>query len=275
MNNSILGYQEKNTPIHRINALAKLVYFILTSLALMLTYDTRLLIVGTIVSLICLSIAKVEWQSVSFFVKLIAIFSIINLVMVYVFAPEYGVEIYGSRTIVWEGIGRYTLTQEQLFYEFNLLLKYFTTIPLVLILLLTVNPSEFASSFNRIGVPYRIAYAISLTLRYIPDIQRDYLDIRNAQEARGTLESNEETLKQRVQKAVKVALPLILTSFSRIDQVSQAMMLRRFGQEKKRTWYVARKLRLSDYLVILIGILWILVYLWLLSVNDGRFYNPF
>lgn len=63
------------------------------------------------------------------------------------FAPEYGVDLYQSRTVIWEGIGRFTLTQEELFYEFNLVLKYFCTIPLALIFLLTTNPSEFASSF--------------------------------------------------------------------------------------------------------------------------------
>ena len=100
------------------------------------------------------------------------------------FAPEYGVDLYQSRTVIWEGIGRFTLTQEELFYEFNLVLKYFCTIPLALIFLLTTNPSEFASSLNRIGVSYRISYAVALAIRYIPDIKKIF-NISLAQQARG------------------------------------------------------------------------------------------
>ncbi len=75
----------------------------------------------------------------------------------------------------FEGFGRDTLTTEQLFYEFNVAIKYFTTIPLALIFILTTDTSEFASSLNRIGVSYRISYTVSLSLRYIPDIQDIFL----------------------------------------------------------------------------------------------------
>ncbi len=87
--------------------------------------------------------------------------------------------------MIFEGIGRYTLTQEQVFYELNLLIKYFVTIPPGLIFLFTTNPSELASSINRIGISYKIAYAVALALRYIPDIQDDFRTIAKAQQARG------------------------------------------------------------------------------------------
>ena len=38
---------------------------------------------------------------------------------------------------------------------------------------------------NRIGVSYKISYSVSLALRYIPDIQREYKEISVAQQARG------------------------------------------------------------------------------------------
>jgi energy-coupling factor transport system permease protein len=44
-----------------------------------------------------------------------------------------------------------------------------TIIPPAILLIVTANPSEFTASLNRIGVPYTAAYAVSLTLRYIPD----------------------------------------------------------------------------------------------------------
>ena len=130
-------------------------------------------------------LAHIKWHQVSFVIKFIALFSLLNLVTVYLFEPEYGVKLYGTRHLIFEGIGRFTLTQEQVFYLVNLVLKYFCTIPLALVFLLTTNPSSFASSLNKIGVSYKISYAVSLALRYIPDIQEEFFTISQAQQARG------------------------------------------------------------------------------------------
>ncbi len=275
MNNAILGYQPKNTVIHDMNALSKLIYFLLTTAALMLTYDVRLIILITCISLWCLHLSRVDWKSISFVVKMIIVFSLINLIAIYVLAPEFGPDLYGTRTELVHLGGRYSITSEQLFYEFNLLMKYFATVPLVLVFMLTMNPSEFASSFNRIGVPYKFAYAISLTLRYIPDIQHDYLNIRNAQAARGGQSDAYKTIMGKIRRTLKVVMPLIMTSFNRIDTISHAMMLRRFGQQKTRSWYVEKPLKSIDYWVIGLAVVWFLLFIALLIANGGRYYNPF
>ena len=271
---SLFGYQDKNTPIHQLNAVAKLVYFLVTTVAVMLTYDLRLIIVVSVVSLIALKVAQVDWQDVSFVVKFMTFFSVLNLVTIFLLSPQYGERLYGSRTVLLE-LGYYTVTAQQLFYELNVLVKYFATIPLVILFILTMNPSDFAASFNRLGVPYRVAYSISLTLRYIPDIQRDYFNIRNAQAARGVVGDGKVSLIQKIGRTLKLIFPLILTSFNRIETISQAMMLRRFGRGKQRTWYVARPMQARDYYVILLAFGWlglVGLFYWL---NQGRFYNPF
>lgn len=71
-----------------------------------------------------------------------------------------------------EFVGRYNVTLEQLFYQFNITIKYFTVIPAALLFIVTTHPSEFAASLNRVGISYRISYAVALALRYIPEIQR-------------------------------------------------------------------------------------------------------
>ena len=81
------------------------------------------------------------------------------------FSPYQGVEIYGSRTDLFHLIGPYTVTKEQLFYELNVILKYFATIPMALLFILTTDPSEFAASLNKIGVSYKVAYTVSIALK--------------------------------------------------------------------------------------------------------------
>ncbi|MGX6977927.1 energy-coupling factor transporter transmembrane component T family protein [Vagococcus elongatus] len=275
MNFQILGYIPEDTPIHKLNGAAKLIALILISIATMTTYDTRFLLAAAGLSLVLFKISGIKWHQISFVVKFITFFSILNLIAVYVFAPEYGVSIYGTRHVLWEGVWRFTITSEQLFYEFNLLLKYFSTIPIALVFILTTNPSEFASSLNKIGVSYKISYAVALALRYIPDIQEDYFDISVAQQARGSETSKKAPLSQRIKGTVAIVSPLILSSIDRIESISTAMELRRFGKKKTRTWYMAKPFSTLDGITIAISILTLIISIALYFVNNGRFYNPF
>lgn len=270
-----LGYHPGNTMIHRLNPTAKLLFLLVVSVACMTTYDTRFLLLVSILSIALFPIAQIKWHQVSFVLKFIAVFSLLNLITVYLFEPEYGVQLYGTRTVIFEGIGRFTLTQEQVFYLFNLVLKYFCTIPLALVFLLTTNPSSFASSLNKIGVSYKISYAVSLALRYIPDIQEEFFTISQAQQARGYEMSKKGKLLQRVKGTAQIIVPLIFSSLDRIESISTAMELRRFGQKKTRTWYVEQPFKGKDIALVLSAIGLMLITLWLFQVNDGRFYNPF
>lgn len=271
----MLGYIPDSTVIHKLNGTAKLVFLILLSIACMTTYDTRFLIGMTVFSLILFKLSNIKWHQISFVVKFIFVFSLLNIIAVYIFSPEYGVELYQSRTVIWAGFGRFTLTQEQLFYEFNLVLKYFCTIPLVLIFLLTTNPSEFASSLNRIGVSYKISYAVALAIRYIPDIQEDFINISLAQQARGFEMSKKGKLLQRLKGTAQIVFPLIFSSLDRIETVSTAMELRRFGEKKKRTWYAQQPFQVYDWLVMGLAAILTIISFMLFKVNGGRFYNPF
>lgn len=275
MSQKLLGYQKGNPFFDNLSGASKLIFFILVSVACMTTYDTRLIIVIGLLSLFLLKIAKVPWQKISFIITFVSFFAILNVVMVYLFAPSYGERIYHSRTVLFEGMGLFYLTLEELFYLVNLSLKYFSTVPLAILFLTTTHPSQFASSLNQIGVPYKVAYAVSLTLRYIPDVQEEFFMIRTSQEARGLELSKKAKLLDRIKGNLQILIPLIFSSLERIDTVSTAMELRRFGKFKKRTWYKYQAFNLNDALTVLLAVSLLLVSLLLFYLNKGRFYNPF
>jgi len=199
----------------------------------------------------------------------------LNLVMIYVFSPEEGVKIYQTRNVILEGYGRFTLTAEQLFYEINILLKYISIIPPALLLIVTTHPSEFSASLNRIGVPYTAAYAVSLTLRYIPDIQRDFEAISQSQQARGLELSRKASWLKRFKRMTPLLFPLIFSSLDRIDIISRAMELRRFGTNKKRSWYSSRPFSRADKAALIISALLFAAGMWHTFHAGNRFYNPF
>lgn len=274
MSQHLIGYQPGKGFIYQLSAVTKMLFFLLISIIAMVTYDTRLILVIAVFSLSLFRLSKIRLKDVSFVLVFTTIFALLNALMVYLFAPQYGVSLYGAKTVLWEGLGIYTVTSQQLFYMLNMVLKYFCTVPLAVVFLMTTHPSQFASSLNQIGVPYKIAYAVSLTMRYIPDIQEEFFTIRMSQEARGLELSKKGKLMDRIKGNLSLVVPLIFSSLGRIDTISTAMELRRFGKNSKRTWFTYQALQKQDYLVFLVIALFACTAIALFILNQGRFYNP-
>ena len=206
---------------------------------------------------------------------LMTVYIVLNNVLIFLFSPDHGTSIYGTETVLFKLFGPYVVTAEQLFYHLNVILKNACTIPIVLLFVCTTNPSEFAASLNRIGVSYKISYAVALALRYIPDIQREYRDISLAQQARGTEMSKKASLVNRLKAASTILIPLILSSLDRIEVISNAMELRGFGKTGKRTWYSGRKFSKADILCITVCVLLMIGSLVITWLNGSRYFNPF
>ena len=272
---NLFNYIDRPSPIHKLTGATKLVCLILWSFAGMITYDTRILILMPLISIVLFAVSKIRLRDVSFMLAATAIFMVLNNLMVYIFSPEYGCEIYGSRTVLLRIAGPYTITKEQLFYHLNLFLKYLSSIPIILLFLCTTNPSEFAASLNKIGVSYKISYSVALALRYIPDIQREYHDISQAQQARGIEMSKKESLGKRLKAASAILIPLILSSMDRIEVISNAMELRGFGKNRKRTWYMARRFTGLDFAAMGLCAVLLIISAADIAVMGSRFWNPF
>ncbi len=271
----ILSYEKKDTWIHKLSGVTKLVFFLLWCVVSMVSYDTRILIVMILFSLCIFKMSKTQWKQVGAVFKMVMLFLILNVIAVFLISPYQGTEIYGTRTELFPIAGPYVMTAEQLFYECNMILKYFTIIPAAFMFLVTTDPSEFAASLNRIGIHYNIGYAVALALRYIPDVQGDFTKIKHAQEARGIEMSSKASLINRIKKTSMIIFPLIFSSMDRIDIVSNAMELRGYGKHKKRTWYHARPLRRADFLTIGFSVIFAIAALTITFWDGNRFYNPF
>ena len=271
----MLSYIEEESPVHSLCGATKLIVFLLWSILVMVSFNTPILITLAAVGIIFFAVSKIRYSDISFIIKMMSLFLVLNLVAVYLFSPEQGVKIYHTRNVIFEGKGRFTLTAEQLFYEFNIFLKYITIIPPAILLMVTTHPSEFAASLNRIGIPYTAAYSVSLTLRYIPDVQRDYEAISMSQQARGLELSRKVSWGKRLKRTAPLLLPLIFSSLNRIDVISRAMELRGFGKNKKRTWYSAKPFSAADKTALIISILLFAAGIWFTFRMGNRFYNPF
>ena len=81
----------------------------------MATYDPRFILAVGLLSIYLFYLAKIRWRDISFVVKIIGSIALFNLLMVYLFAPGYGEEIYGQRQFLLKAGGRFYLTSQELF----------------------------------------------------------------------------------------------------------------------------------------------------------------
>ena len=114
-----------------------------------------------------------------------------------------------------------------------------------------------------------------MALRYIPDIQREYHDIAQSQQARGIEMSKKASLVRRLKAASSILMPLILSGMDRIEVISNAMELRGFGKNKKRTWYMARRFTAADILSMALCAALLVGAIAGVAVMGSRFHNPF
>ena len=276
MKSKLFDYIDRDNFIYNLSGLTKLVCFICMTFSVMFSYDIRYILFVMVLSVIFFRMSEISFKQIKLMTIYVIIFLAMNFILTFIFSPQYGVEIYGTKHEMFHIAGRYVVTQEQLLYQVTKVTKYASVVPLGMIFLLTTNPSEFAASINRVGCNYKAAYALSLTLRYFPDMIRDYQDIALAQQSRGLDLSRKEKLGTRVKNVMNICVPLIFSTLDRIDLISNAIDLRGFGKKKKRTWYVAKPLYKQDWmamgfaLCVFLGSLFMTFF-----VNQSRFFNPF
>lgn len=276
MKDKLFDYVERDNWVFKLSGVTKLICFIILTVAVMYTFDVRLIGFILVMSIWVLHASGITLSQIKILLYYVALFLVMNFLLTYLFDPNYGVELFGTSHEIFRFSERYTVTWEQLMYQGSKTLKYASVVPLGMMFILTTNPSEFAASLNGVKVSYKVGYALSLTLRYFPDTIRNYNDISVAQQSRGLDLSKKEKFMVRVKNILNICLPLIMSTMDRIDVISNAMDLRGFGKHKKRTWYVQTPKTKTDYLcmgvctVILAVVLFVGIF-----INKGRYWNPF
>ena len=76
MQAKLIGYQYRDTVIHRLSGAGKLLFFILVSLAAMISYDTRLLVLIAIFSVFLLYLSEIHFKDVSFVAVFATVFAV-------------------------------------------------------------------------------------------------------------------------------------------------------------------------------------------------------
>ena len=114
MKSKLFDYVEKDNFIYNLSGLTKLVCFLTMTFAVMFSYDIRFILFVAVLSLVFFKMSEITYRQIRLMMIYTIVFLVMNFVLTYIFNPQYGVEIYGTKHVICSLTSRYTLTQEQL-----------------------------------------------------------------------------------------------------------------------------------------------------------------
>ena len=234
----IINLVPGDTYLHKLSGASKTRMFAVLIVVTIMTFDVRILIPLLVLSLISFFSVKPDWKQIWWLVVLVVFANITNLLLYWLASPDAGMEYSNGSTVLFAFSDYLIVTAETMWYLFARMVKMMATFFLSLTYILAVTPSEVAAGLYSMGLPYKICSVVSLALRYIPDIGRDYTNIKVSMQCRGVeLDAKRASLMTRLKQTVLILVPLIISSFDRIGNIANAMDLRGFGKKKKRTYY--------------------------------------
>jgi energy-coupling factor transport system permease protein len=167
-----------------------------------------------------------------------------------------------------------TITVERIFFAISQLFRVFSIAIMTIIIPYSLNPSLYGVTFRGLGMPDKFAYAMDLTMRFVPTFARDFQLTYDAQRARGyELENIRGGLIAQVRKMAPLIAPVTIHAIVGSEDIIDAMDLRAFGIGP-RTWLIQLHYRWSDYALIAFSIVLLVVSLSLSLFGFGKFFVP-
>lgn len=226
------------TFIDKLTGKTKVRLFVCLIFILTFTWDVRIMIPIFLLSIITLLSIKPDKKKNIAIIIFVLLMNLFNLFLTWIIKPNYGLEMVGGSTVLFQFTDFLIVTKETMWYFLVRLTKFMASFLLSLTFIQSITPSELSAGLHSIKVPYKICMIVSLAFRYIPDITRDFNNVKVSMQTRGLeLDSKKSSLLTRLKQYVLILVPLLITSFDRVGNIANGMDLRGFGKNKDKTYY--------------------------------------
>ena len=227
MSEQLLAYVEKDSLIHRADALSKLLWVVIVVVAtfqFQTSYTRALMFVVLLFT--ALVLAKVPLRSIWRVSPLI--FGVAFLLGAFHYVVTKGITPLFT-------IGSSVVYREPLeaggAYFFRLAIMVLASF----LLIWTTDTYQLMVGLAYLGLPYRYAFAIFMALRYIPLIQREVEAVRAAHAIRG--KAAQSPLKHRFRLWQRYLFTVIVNGLRKAENTAIAIEARGFGAYPERTYW--------------------------------------
>ena len=137
------------------------------------------------------------------------------------------------------------LSRTSLVFGFGRGLKLAELLATSVLFLSTTKVEEFTAGLLRLGVPYRVGFAITLAFRLVPLFIDSAVTVAQAQSLRG-YDFNRGGPLERVRRYVPVVIPVFMGALRKANNMAMALEARGFGMNTTPTSFVDYHIEPAD-----------------------------
>ena len=245
-------------------------------------WDIRYLLPLVLIAVVALLTSGLKWREIRraflFIIGFVFIFTILTFL-----TGRGGSEFYRQEHLIHEFRASFSIlgwtpvlrvTVERAFFAVSQLCRVFGIAIMTILIPYSLDPALYGVTFRGIGLPDKIAYAMDLTMRFIPTFGRDFQLTMDAQRARGyELEKISGGPFAQVRKLAPIFVPVVIHAIIGSEDIIDAMDLRAFGIGP-RTWLEKLHYQKRDWLLIGFGIFLLAAGLAVIFWGYGGFWVP-
>jgi energy-coupling factor transport system permease protein len=245
-------------------------------------WDVRYLLFFFLITLIVLFNSGVEWKEIRraflFIVSFVLFFAFLTFL-----TGRGGTEVYQEEHLLRElrapfsifgWVPTLKITLERIIFSISQFFRISSIAIMTVLLPYSLDPSLYGVIFKGLGLPDKFAYAMDLTMRFIPTFARDFQLTVDAQRARGyELEKISGGVVEQVRKMGPIFVPVTIHAIIGSEDIIDAMDLRAFGVGP-RTWIDVLVRENKDRILIAFGVTILVVSIVLGFMGYGAFWVP-
>jgi len=274
--------KRENSIIQKFDPRAWLIFYACYLFGTVTFWDVRYLLPFFIVALFVLFTSGVRWHEIRraflFILGFVFFFAILTFL-----TGRGGVEHYQEEHLIRQFKAPFSLfgwtptldiTIERIFYALSQLVKVSSLAIMTILIPYSLDPRLYGITFKGLGFSDKIAYAMDLTMRFIPTFARDFQLTMDAQRARGyELEKLSGGLIEQVRKMGPIFVPVTIHAIIGSEDIIDAMDLRAFGVGP-RTWLDKLERDFKDRVLIWFGLAILVGSILLGLFGYGNFWVP-
>lgn len=229
-----VAYQDRDTPVHRLDPRVKLLWWLAINVTLA-TWNDPIFLFALLASVFLYGrVAGIPLgENLRHLVPVLPFVAFVLVANIAFWRPPEPTGAHLIGNVVPEGfpvLPAVPVYWETLVFSVGTLLRLLVIVSSTLVLIKTVSPSEMALAVVKMGVPSEIGMALSMTIAYIPVVIGQLTAVMEAQQSRAwnTKVSNPIA---RFRAYVPIAIPTFFRSFQAAEAMAAAMMSRGFGYD--------------------------------------------
>ena len=275
-------YRDRNSIVQKFDPRAWLIFYVCFLVSTLMFWDLRYLAFFLVLALLSLYGSRIQfremYRALIFILGFVTFFAFLTFLTgrggMEVYTEEHVIRTISAPFTIFGWQPTLTITVERIFFAISQLFRVLSIAVMTIIIPYSLNPSLYGVTFRGLGMPDKFAYAMDLTMRFVPTFARDFQLTYDAQRARGyELENIRGGLIAQVRKMAPLIVPVTIHAIIGSEDIIDAMDLRAFGIGP-RTWLIQLHYRWRDYALIAFSIVVLVVSLSLSLFGFGKFFVP-